>query len=133
MESLQIKTGSVSLDILDDLGNSRGVFTFNPTDIELAKKFLAIQSEFEIKHKEFQTRAATIDEKDTGSAIQISEEIVDYLKNLIDDGFGEGTSLLLFGKAKTLGMFMDFFEGITPYFEKASRDRISKYAPTQSK
>lgn len=38
MESLQIRTGRIRLEILDDTGNSRGIFSFNPTDVESAKK-----------------------------------------------------------------------------------------------
>ena len=41
MESLQIRTGSISLKVLDDLGNERGIFTFNPEDVKSAEQLCA--------------------------------------------------------------------------------------------
>lgn len=125
MESLKIRTGRVKLQVLDDTGEVRGIFSFNPTDIESAKQMVAIQNEFTDKSKEFEARSKVCTEPK--EQIKLLDEIVTYFKGMIDRCFGEGSSDILFGSDKSLEMFFDFFEGITPYYEKASKDRMSKY------
>lgn len=125
MDSLKISTGRVRLQIVDEAGNQRGIFSFNPGDIESAKRVIEIQKDFETKNAEFQKRinaAETMEEK-----IIILDELVTYFEKVIDDCFGEGSSQVLFGNDKSVEMFYDFFEGITPYYEKASKERMAKY------
>lgn len=125
MDSLQIKTGLVRIEILDDAGESRGIFKFNPEDVQAAQRFFNTQEEFIEKHAEFDKRAK--EAQTVESELELLNEIVDYIEQLIDECFGEGTSELLFGDNKTLSMFDDFFEGITPYYKKASEARKAKY------
>ena len=125
MESLQVRTGEISLQILDDDGNERGVFRFNPEDVHSANRILALQEEFDIKQADFEKRARKCETQQEQAALL--EEVVDYFENLIDDCFGEGTSKIVFGNSKSLSMFEDFFQGITPYYQKASQKRMSKY------
>ena len=63
----------------------------------------------------------------TEEKIKLLDEVVLYFRELIDNCFGEGSSQILFGDEKSIDMFYDFFEGITPYYEKASEDRMAKY------
>ena len=125
MESLKIRTGEVRIRILDDRDEERGIFKFNPEDIETTKKFLNVQKEFEVKQKEFLDKSELCNTPD--KKIELLSEIVDYLKTTIDDCFGQGSSQILFGDSCSLTMFEDFFEGITPYYEQASQARIEKY------
>lgn len=125
MESLQIRTGSISLRILDDLGNERGIFTFNPEDVESAKQVMLLQNEIQDKMDEFGKRVDDATEN-VDKAIVMSETI-QYLRGCIDKCFGEGTSELVFGKSHTLSMFEDFLNGITPYYAKAAEKRKAKY------
>ena len=129
MESLQVRTGQISLQILDDNGDPRGVFKFVPTDIESAKQILSLQQEVNDKYKEFQELAKSADSAD--KQINLLGEVVDYFESRIDSIFGEGSSKILFGNAKTLSMFEDFFTGIMPYYEKASKKRVNKYTKTK--
>lgn len=125
MESLKIRTGQVNLQIEDDAGNVRGIFSFNPQDVEAAKRFVALQQEFNAKQAEFDEKAKLAET--TEQQVNLLNEVVDYFRGLVDECFGEGSSDLLFGNAKTLSMFEDFFIGITPYYQKASEARIAKY------
>jgi hypothetical protein len=125
MNSLQIKTGQVNLKVLDDEGNERGIFSFNPEDLNTAKRILGLQAEVETKQKEFEQRAEGCSTAQERSIILC--EIVEYFEGVIDECFGAGTSKLLFGEAKTLSMFECFFDGITPYYAKASEKRKAKY------
>ncbi len=125
MDSLQVRTGQVSLRILDDEGNERGIFRFNPEDVEGAKKVVALRDELDNKQSEFVERekqCKTADEK-----LDLLDETVTYFKSAIDNCFGIGTSELVFGQAKSLSMFSDFLVGITPYYSKASEERLKKY------
>ncbi len=131
MDSLQVRTGQVSLRILDDSGEERGIFRFNPEDIESARKLLALQEELEVKNEEFTKRNAEC--KTADERIALLSETVTYFRGLIDNCFGEGTSDLVFGNAHTLSMFSDFIEGITPYYTEASAKRTAKYKKSAKK
>ena len=59
MESLQIKTGLLSLKILDDNGEERGVFSFNPSDIKVARKVTDLLDSYKVKQDEFNEKEKT--------------------------------------------------------------------------
>ena len=125
MESLQVRTGQISLQILDDEGNLRGIFKFNPEDIESAKQVLILQQELHEKEAEYIEKAqnaVTAEDR-----VAVLDEIVTYFNDAIDRCFGAGSSNVLFGGAKTTSMYDDFFNGIIPYYEKAGKKRTSKY------
>lgn len=125
MESLQIRTGQKKIQILDDQGEERGIFVFNPEDIECARRMFSIREELTDKQQEFNLRAA--DAQSDEEKFEVLTEIVNYFKSKIDECFGEGSSKLLFGDANSLSMFEDFFTGIAPYFTNASESRKAKY------
>ena len=126
METLKIHTGQVCLNIVDDSGESRGVFKFNPNDITVAKRIYSLQGTIADKQKEYEERVNQAEASEE-SSIELLEEIVQYFRGVIDDIFGAGSSNILFGDACSISMFDDFFEGITPYYQKASEARVQKY------
>ena len=131
MQSLQVRTGEIKLQIIDDAGEERGIFKFNPSDIESAKKVIAFQEELNEKQAEFEEK---IDKAETAEdRVNILSEVCDYFNNLIDECFGAGSSELLFGGAKTLSMYDDFINGIIPYYEQASKERVAKYSPKKTR
>lgn len=125
MESLQVRTGQISLKILDDNGDVRGIFKFNPDDIESAKRVRTLQLELATKETELEEKANKCETED--EKVDFLCETVHYFRGVIDKCFGEGTSDILFGDACCLDMFADFFNGISPYYEKASKARLAKY------
>ena len=125
MESLQINTGLISLSILDDNGEQRGIFSFNPKDIKVARKVTDLIEDYKLKQMEFSEKEKECET--TEDRIKLLDEIVDYFKESIDTVWGENSSKVLFGNASTLQMFDDFFAGITPYYQKESQKRMSKY------
>lgn len=131
MESLQVRTGQICLNILDDGGESRGIFKFNPNDLGSAQKVFAFQAELAEKEKDYEERIPEC--KTPEDKIKLLNEICDYFEQVIDECFGEGSSQVLFGGAKTLSMFDDFINGILPYYEKASEERVAKYAPKKKR
>lgn len=131
MESLQVRTGQISLQILDDDGNPRGVFKFNPEDIESAKRVLQLQEEVKQREVEYAERAKSA--KSAEETLELLDEIVTYFNNAIDSCFGVGSSAVLFGGAKTTSMYTDFFDGITPYYKRAGDKRTAKYRKKSGK
>lgn len=127
MDILKINTGAISLKVVDENDNERGVFRFNPNDIGAANKFFELMQEINTKQLQFQQKEAQIKDDDTKSKLDLACEVIDYFKNKIDEIFGAGSSQLLFGDAKTIEMFSDFFNAIAPYYEKSSQERINKY------
>lgn len=131
MESLQVRTGQMGLKILDDFGNERGIFKFNPEDINSAKAVLEIQKQMPAFEDEYNKKVAAA--KTDDDKIKCLDETVDEVESIIDKIFGMGSSKVLFGDAKTLSMFFDFFDGIQPYYDKAAKSRISKYSKYMNK
>ena len=127
MDTLKINTGAISLRIVDDNDNEQGIFKFNPNDIGTANKFFELMQEINSKQLQFQQKEAQIKDDDTKSKLDLACEVIEYFENKIDEIFGTGTSQLLFGNAKTIDMFSDFFNGIAPYYEKSSQERMNKY------
>lgn len=125
MESLQIKVGQISLSILDDSGEPRGIFKFNPQDIKVARKVSDLIVDFKTKQVEFELKEKNCTDSD--GKIRLLDELVDYFKENIDSIWGQGSSNILFGDASTLTMFDDFFTGITKYYKKESQKRTTKY------
>lgn len=125
MEQLKISTGKISVQILDDDGEARGVFKFNPEDIKSARKIADLIEEYKSKSVEYAERAKKIETAEDN--VRLLDEVVDYFKSSLDGVYGVGTSNILFGNASTLEMFDDFFSGIRPFYEKASKQRKKKF------
>lgn len=125
MEQLKIGTGKISIKIVDDDGEERGIFKFNPEDIKSARKIADLIEEYKTKSVEYAERAKLIETPEDN--VRLLDEIVDYFKTSLDGVYGAGTSTTLFGNASTLEMFDDFFSGIRPYYEKASKQRKAKF------
>lgn len=125
MGKLIINTGVISLDIEDSDGTKRGTFRFNPRDILIAKRMLDMQAELNEKMSEFQQREEAITKPE--EKVDFLYEVTEYYRKKIDDIFGAGSSQILFGDAHTLGMISDFVDGVTPYFNTASKNRMDKY------
>jgi len=127
MDTLKINLGNVSLKIVDENNNEKGIFTFNPNDINTANKFFDLLAELDIKKEEFTKRESELAEDDIKGKLALTLEVIDYFENKIDNIFGSGSSELIFGQTKSIDMFKDFFEGLMPYYQKASQNRIDKY------
>ena len=127
MDTLKINLGNVSLKIVDENNNEKGIFTFNPNDINTANKFFDLLAEIDIKKEEFTKRESELAEDDIKGKLALTLEVIDYFENKIDNIFGSGSSELIFGQTKSIDMFKDFFEGLMPYYQKASQNRIDKY------
>jgi len=135
MPNLNIKSGEIKLTVNDD--ESR-VIRFNPNDIAFAERFYGLISDFEEKEQEYEKKAKELDEdkefnkygipKNTKEKLEFTREVCNYIKTQIDKVFGAGTSKAAFGDACEIDMFEQFFNGITPFVNKARSEKVQKYA-----
>lgn len=133
MDSIRIKAGVTRLLIND----GPDVLEFNPSDVLFAEKFYHLVKNFEAKQAEYGARAEEIDQvtdlDDYGLPVNLNErvqflrDVYEFLHAGIDSLFGNGTSHKLFGDALSLEMIGEFFDGITPFFEKARSAKLARY------
>ena len=125
MEPIKISTGMVSVDIIDDFGEVRGVFKFNPEDLGVMKRMLELKNKIQSESSENEKKES---ECKTGEERMLFlEKICTDYKNQIDNIWGTGTSNILFGDAVCLTMFSDFLAGVGKCYEDESQKRINKY------
>ena len=116
MESLQIKTGKVGIVILDDFGNERGIFKYNPEDLGVGKRMSELIQKIKQESSENEKREA---ECKTGEErMLLLEEICSNYRKEIDNIWGQGSSDILFGDAVCTSMFDDFFLGIGKEYDR---------------
>ena len=138
-QSIRIDTGEVRLLINDD---ENRVIAFNPNDISFLEAFFELLEDFEKKEKEFRNEERVLNAnknvdghalpKNIKRKIAITRKICRYMREKVDSVFGEGTSDTAFGKANTMDMFSQFFEGVTPFIKSARDDKTSKYLDSAS-
>lgn len=138
-QSIRIDTGEVRLLINDD---ENRVIAFNPNDISFLEAFFELLEDFEKKEKEFRNEERVLNAnkdvdghglpKNIKGKIALNRKICRYMREKIDSVFGEGTSDTAFGKANTMDMFSQFFDGVTPFIRSARDDKTSKYLASAS-
>jgi hypothetical protein len=136
---MNINTNEAIIPIERD-GKPVGELKFNPGNVGFVDRFYNLIGEFEVKEKEFQKRSRELDQnnepgaygipKNTGEGLKLLNEICIYMREKIDYVFGEGTSQMVFGDYNNPNMFAQFFDGITPYIQKARNDKLAKYKPS---
>jgi hypothetical protein len=139
VDSLQITSGEKRIAINDDPDR---VIVFNPADIIFVEKFYKLIAEFEEKAKEYQARfeeLSKIEENDehgfpvnTDERFELLKEVCVYIRGKIDDIFGKDTSQKAFGDAYDIEQFKQFFDGMTPFIQKARAEKLQKYTSTAS-
>lgn len=138
-QSIRIDTGEVRLLINDD---ENRVIAFNPNDISFLEAFFELLEDFEKKEKEFRNEERVLNAnkdvdghgfpKNIKGKIALNRKICRYMREKVDSVFGEGTSDTAFGKANTMDMFSQFFDGVTPFIKSARDDKTSKYLDSAS-
>lgn len=138
-QSIRIDTGEVRLLINDD---ENRVIAFNPNDISFLEAFFELLEDFEKKEKEFRNEERVLNAnkdvdkhgfpKNIKGKIALTRKICRYMREKVDSVFGEGTSDTAFGKANTMDMFSQFFDGVTPFIKSARDDKTGKYLASAS-
>lgn len=124
MEKLKISTGEMSLEI-ERNGEITGIFRFNPRDVAQAKRLFETQAQISEIDEDFIHRDK--EAKTPLEKTQILEEYCKHQMDKIDYIFGAGSSEVLFGETKSRIAFQSFYDGIIPYYAKASKEAMKKY------
>jgi hypothetical protein len=135
MDELRIK-GSVELAIN---GDENRIIKFNPNDLLFTERYYAMYSEFREKQKELEEKANELENGELddngmptniGKQIEFMKQTCQFVYEKIDGLFGPGTSQKVFGDALDFEMIGQFFEGITPYFNKVREGKVNRYRNT---
>lgn len=140
MQNLNIDDGTIHLSINND---ETRVISFNPKDSLFAEKFYRLIENFKVDLKKYEERAKEIDavtEVDENQVpvnmqerFDLLKEVCNYFKSETDKVFGEGTSNKVFGDTVDLDMFTQFYDGISPFINKARTEAVKKYIPPVQK
>lgn len=133
-QGIQIKSAEVHILVNDDPNR---VIAFNPEDISFIDAFYNLIGEFDTKIEEFKQRELILRKNNavdkygipvsTKEEIKLTKDLCTYLREKIDALFGAGTSDTVFGKSNTPDMFVQFFDGITPFIQTAREKKVQKY------
>lgn len=142
MNPLQITTGKMRIPIVRD-DEDCGVLEFDPSDVVFGEKFYRLIANFQEREKSYRERAAAIDAESEPSengvpanitaGLALLREVCDDMRAEIDTLFGPGTSQMLFGEARDLDVFQQFFAGILPMIKQAREKKLQKYLNDKNK
>ena len=134
MNSIRIDTGIIRLTIDDD---PERVIAFNPEDVGFADAFYKLyadlsrkQAELEKRWKELEANGKPDDvgiQDNVSDYISLARDVIQYVRDGIDSVFGVGTSDKAFGDVYSLVSLESFFEGITPYIQKARAKKLDAH------
>ncbi len=139
MDNIRINSGLKRIMINDDPNR---VIEFNPEDVLFAERFYALIKVFQEQEVKFQERLEELqknEEKDpygipvnTQETLDFVVEVCNFLREQVDKVFGAGTSETVFGETQSLGMFEQFFTGITPFVKSSRTEKVAKYTRKKS-
>ena len=132
---LRVDTGAVKIEV-----NDEGEYIILPFgDQSFPTRFFALIDSFEEREADYERRAKEIDDGDLSdlekarAAVALNLEIHEKLRTEIDAIFGLETCRKVFGEiVPSVELYADFFNALTPYFEKYGRDRQKKFAQKYS-
>lgn len=141
MDALNININTGEKRVMINKDPSR-VLVFNPTDVLFAERFYALFGELKTKLTEFNKRGAELSanmQKDSdGMPVNIDKQIAlqietsNYLRDKVDELFGEGTSKIAFGEVRNLDVIMQLLDGILPFFESVRSEKVAMYTTSAS-
>ena len=82
------------------------------------------------KQQELDSKIKQLDLKEEDGiqeAFKLEEDFFDYLKDLIDDIFGNGATNMICGNRKNVFVLANCIIALCPYFEKFRNDTKNKY------
>ena len=139
-DSIRVNTGAKRIEVNDD----GDCIVLNFADQSLPTRYFALLEDMEAKQAEYQQRAKTIDEDQSlddkarfKAAAVLNLEIHNYMREQVDDLFGSDTCRKVFGEiVPSIDLYADFFEQLSPYFEKYAAERKAKlkqkYSPART-
>lgn len=146
MESIQILNKNIKLQIKDG-EEAIGVISFNPDDARTYAKFINLVNELsegkkavdsiKLSEEELNKKLETIEDFDNSSETfkkilkisEVNEEVWNKTCAGLDEIFGEGVCKCFTGDTVDIELLMPLINFVTPYFNKARKERVGKYKP----
>lgn len=125
MNSMKIVSSKKRIAINED---ENRIVEINPGNSVQRKKYYELFKRLEQLGKELSVKSKNLDEtKDFDKIVEIEEQTFDSIAKEIDNTFGKGTIEKITEGEKDLEMLVQFFEGLTPYFQNYNKEKMSKY------
>lgn len=136
-----------------EVNDNGDIIAIDLSDVGFYDRLLDTVDKVSVTNEEYKLKAKEIDAMDDDimhdnevtsqkdyKKIKLLNEYFNESRKAIDDLFGEGTSQKVFGNAKRVDMFEDFFEQLEPHFKKMGKgfqnyqkDLKKKYASRKNK
>lgn len=120
----------------DDLPDDpERVLVFDPADFGFVKRFYAVIDALNAKYDELRASQRDIKHElnDLGLPVN-SEELIQksldaciFIREQIDEVFGTGTSLMVFGNSMNLGVYEQFLTKVTPFINSERQKKMEQY------
>lgn len=124
-DSMKIVSSKKRIAINDD---ENRIIEINPGNTIQRKKYYELFTKLEKLGKELSVKSKELEKTENiDKTINLEEETFDKIAKEIDNVFGEGTIQKVTEGEKDLDMLVQFFEGLTPYFQKYNKEKIEKY------
>ena len=111
-------------------GDNDKILEFDPGDVNTRRKFYNMKDSMITKQQELDSKIKQLDLKEEDGiqeAFKLEEDFFDYLKDLIDDIFGNGATNMICGNRKNVFVLANCIIALCPYFEKFRNDTKNKY------
>ncbi len=122
-------------------GDKDKILEFDPGDVNTRRKFYNMKDSMITKQQELDSKIKQLDLKEEDGiqeafkleedgiqeAFKLEEDFFDYLKDLIDDIFGNGATNMICGNRKNVFVLANCIIALCPYFEKFRNDTKNKY------
>ena len=130
MESinLELKTSKKRLCIN---GDENKILEFNPENIETRKKFYNASKKIFEKQRELDVILEKLgEEAKVEEMFEIEEQTFNFMKEIIDEIFGEGVTDMITDGEKNIFAITNFAVAIAPYFKDFAEKQKNKYTNT---
>lgn len=127
-DSMKIVSSKKRIAINDD---ENRIVEINPGSVTERKKFYETSKRLEQRAKELkEEEQKLIAENNELKMLELSEKTFDEMSKEVDFLFGEGTAQKITQGEKELDMLVQFFEGLSPYFEEYNNRMTNRYSKT---
>ena len=125
MNNMKIVSSKKRIAINED---ENRIIEINPGNTLQRKKYYELFDKLEKLGKDLSLKSKGLDAiKDFEKIVVIEEQTFDSIAKEIDNVFGEGTIQKITEGEKDLEMLVQFFEGLTPYFQDYNKEKMAKY------
>ena len=98
----------------------------------MTEKFQAKQKESQEQAKELEANNG-VDENgvplNVKANLDFQKDLCQFCYEQIDAVFGDGTSAMVFGDTLSIESVFQFFDGVTPHFQRARNAKVATYTP----